>query len=1117
MAKQPNTAPREIISPFPKTPPDINKINISPPNLDGYSLVTGDTGTVPGESQVLIVNLSTRNVITTTASANGAFSAPLFAPGGSTILVKYDIHKEYLDMFWRGARLGAINTDAVIVNPLPGATIHHPIHDPQGSIFESAGAFGFVESPPWAGWWLTGTLTGPGGIADYDLLAGDAITITGELFLHSPVLNCSTPLTFTPSANLRFQYLFDANGKSLPWGEDFVSHLFTPTGLPIEHESGGERHELGALNIGDYTCLSQFTARAGFEIQAVLPGSLQDGIYWPIVRLEDNGIPKANGVPSAVIWHFLDPMATLPLLKVGTPATPKIPWTLLADELSNGQRGLNAREDEGNYAMLTRVLIPSHTSVLPRLNERTSEPISYRLEPGSIWLSSTDRRMPNPPVVQLQLPGGELEVIVHKPDGGTDTLGPAPIGQSSVRTPTTPGGAEISEGTGRVGDIFHLFAGDPFSYTFDQYGPYIIELNGFTLDIYGNSYEISGTYDLMVARILDLDPAQLPTTPYQQGDHFAPGLHVFPPVPADIEINLAQLPYSNPDQVVTTTILGKANWAGYFHPSPDISIPFDSPGEFRVDIRAVYEDPEGTLWAGFMTWGNVVEGTNAQIEAHGRRGMDFEGNTIDDTPIWFVAKDLPSDKIGLEIYYPYFSGDVHWGDQLPAAGVGDSIHPIINFKDLTGPNETYYKILRKHFSRAFVRYRKPPVDYSLASLEKRIDIHEAPLFITTQSGVDPAVFPEDIDLWGYTYATSERPDVRVHEIIGEDSVGTAYWRFNDTYGYQIGEPANGDQIGDLKWEFGGVVFRVISETNPINEYAIYSSLWVLLPESDPVGPRITPPFQDAVGASVNGGPIMTLLGEEIDMLFLPKGVRPGDVLELGDMVSFSGHVGPPLDSRVDVAITSPSGAVKSASWHANKIGWLYDPSFDFVAEESGRWTVDISVEHDRPYLPTGITPTTHNNGTVLGTQGQFEFYVVDPDVPHLYIAAPEEGFITWPNGEIEPISIQGIAPLGTTVVYYTIHDKGVVMGQGSLTPQGNGAFTLIYDAEALHQDFSMLSLTAREGPWEGLADEVSIRFLAVGSGPPQAAAVTLIGEEVFVQSGEEPERVNSIFLPMTVK
>ena len=90
-----------------------------------------------------------------------------------------------------------------------------------------------------------------------------------------------------------------------------------------------------------------------------------------------------------------------------------------------------------------------------------------------------------------------------------------------------------------------------------------------------------------------------------------------------------------------------------------------------------------------------------------------------------------------------------------------------------------------------------------------------------------------------------------------------------------------------------------------------------------------------------------------------------------------------------MTITPPSGPAHAhrRTWHANKIGWLYDPSFDFIANEPGRWTVDVSVVHDRPYLPTGITPTSYNTGTVLGTNGRYEFYVVEPDAPKLFVFA----------------------------------------------------------------------------------------------------------------------------------
>jgi hypothetical protein len=220
--------------------------------------------------------------------------------------------------------------------------------------------------------------------------------------------------------------------------------------------------------------------------------------------------------------------------------------------------------------------------------------------------------------------------------------------------------------------------------------------------------------------------------------------------------------------------------------------------------------------------------------------------------------------------------------------------------------------------------------------------------------------------------------------------------------------------------------------------------------------------------------------------------------------------------------------VINSTWHANKIGWLYDPTFDFVVDETGRWTVEVAVLHDRPYQPTGLNPNEvaffneHNSGTVLGLDQPhnpaqnktYEFYVVAPDTPRLPILAPNPGYLPWPDNHLEPIEIAGQAPAGTTAVYYTIHDKGVVMGQGlaNLTP--NGAFTLTYDPETLHQEFSMLSLMDREGYWQGLADEVAINFLAVGTlAEPQANTVTLIGEEVFIGTDANAW----LYLPVTQK
>lgn len=1104
MVVQAYTAPEFAI---PTTPPQADLIQVSPPDTAGYATIAGTAGTVPPNATLFIGNLSAHVFTTTQADPDGAFAAQLYAPPGSYVLIKYGTGEQarWIEQMVIEAQESVPGGDEI--NELPGTMLQIDGEPLDGHQFNFAGAFSYgLDARRWAGWRFSGSVQGGVMHDGYGIRVqrGQFLTLTGTLRVTSPALACgSTPPDVDLMAHAHLKHLFDTDGSAEPWGVWFTATLFTPTDLPIEHEASGESFGMMSQPFRASRCADEHSFDAPLTLTFEVPPDVPDGIYMPMIFLppppEDT--IASDQMQQMVIWYDFDPQIKLPPIVVGNPVPPRIPWVLMGNALLNGHRGVPAREDQGQFAMPTRVVTPPHQVVLPRLNDRTGQPIAYPLEPGSPWLSQTDRRQPNPPWVPLALPSGQLMVQVQRPDGTVDTLGPAPLRQSSIRTPSTPGGAPIDHGTGQIADLFHLATMDEaFAYQFDQYGPHTISLNGTVDDIFGNAYPITGTYDVTVAQLLDLDPAQLPTMPYVQGDAFAPGLHVFPPVPADVTVTVTHLTNSDPAQTTVKTFSGRANRFGYFQPPLGDDFVFQTPGEFRVDYSASYQHPDGTLWAGTMTWGNVVEGTATRIEAHGRRGMDYEDNRIDDMPAWFEVNNLPENKIGIENYYPYFSGDIHWGSG--EAGPGDSIHSIITIKDLT-PDGMIYNVLRQHAERARVEFRWPPRmedTTRMTALEQRIAIGEAPLFITTRTGQDAAVYPEQIDLWGYWYGSSQRPDVRVREIISEDGMGTAYWRFDDTYGYQIGESAEGDLPGDLKWEFGGAVLRAPDQG--LAEYAAYSSLWVLLPPGDPIGARVTPPFQDATGASINGGPIMTLNGEDIDMLFLPKSIRPGDLLEVGDVIAFSGHVGPPLDSRVTVTITAPSGASVSREWHANKIGWLYDPTFNLVAEEPGRWTVDVQVVHDRPYVGNGVVPQSHNTGTVLGTSGQYAFYVVPAATPRLEILGPQSGLITWPEHRVEPITFEGIAPAGTTAIHYTVHDKGVVMDQGAVTPDANGGFAITYDARALHETFPFLSLTAREGLWEGLADEVTINVLAEGGGIVAGNTLTLISEVLYIGSDD---------------
>ena len=55
--------------------------------------------------------------------------------------------------------------------------------------------------------------------------------------------------------------------------------------------------------------------------------------------------------------------------------------------------------------------------------------------------------------------------------------------------------------------------------------------------------------------------------------------------------------------------------------------------------------------------------------------------------------------------------------------------------------------------------------------------------------------------------------------------------------------------------------------------------------------------------------------------------------------------------------------------------------------------------------PMPLRPAS-NTGTVMGTTGRYEFYVVEPEAPKLFITSPDPGFLPWTGG-IEPVHITG--------------------------------------------------------------------------------------------------------------
>jgi hypothetical protein len=478
-----------------------------------------------------------------------------------------------------------------------------------------------------------------------------------------------------------------------------MSTMLTPTGFPIQGgrpasfwldahvEAENLRHLGGHVIEGTLTTSGQ------------LPEDLPPGVYRPVIWLDFSGVPTSTEWLAANVVRetYGANEAPLPPMTVGDAAQPRLIWRLLMDDFVQGMRGAGAREDQGAFGLASQIVYQGAPYYTPAVDERTGQSLTYRLEPFLPMISFTDRRMPTPPLLPLELPGGRLAVKVQGPDGAVRDLGSEPLAQSFNRTKTTRLGDDLNPGTVQLEDVYSLqAASDRFRVGFDQPGHHVITMTGTINDLWGNDYAGGGTYDVWVAHPLDMDPGVLPGTPMAVGDTFNPTLQLFPRVPAEVYLTLTHYPYSDPGQVMVHTVTGIADRFGYFSKaSQPSSLPvvLDEPGEYRVDLTAIYTDTSGALYMGAMNWGGVVMTPDyqAHLVAHGRRGLDSLAYIPNH---WFVSSrdlDIPEGAVS-HSWNPYYNGDVLWSRQSDGPYGGDSLLVGGSVQDTVGVVEAAIEI-----------------------------------------------------------------------------------------------------------------------------------------------------------------------------------------------------------------------------------------------------------------------------------------------------------------------------------------------------------------------------------------------------------------------------------------
>ena len=1074
------TVSRQPMPFVPDDPPKTALISISSPTTDGEVTLSGAAGSVAPHSAVVAITLDTGHFTTAQATADGSFTMTLFAPAGTSVLIKADPFDTNVAQLLSTTGDGGGNIllsngerggDLYPLAGLPGTILR--VADPPGAGLSIGGA-GRIHGESLPAWTFDGSLN------TQTLAPGDPLRVRGTFRVESPALRGVEGLQINES--LRLQRLSDIDGSGILRSNTFASTFLTPTGLPIEREARYWDSRLHTLQEVPLIKTASTQVEAEVDLTLTLPPDLPSGYYRPFLDFYAPDVPVEDP-PSRSITQRIraagrgNPShARLPLIRVGNPAPPHLPWVLLLDTLSNGSRGVLAVEDADRFGIAQRILTSSETFVIPRLGALSGQPLTYRLEPFVPTVSlgnGSGGEMPVPPLIPFQFPSGSLTLTIHHPDGTETVLGPAPFVQSRLKSLTDDEGNLLDGSGGHISDVYQLTTLDPrFDVVFTQDGPHVITVEGTIDDVWGHTWTGGGTYDVHVGRILALDTAVLPGTHFEVGDGFNPGLMVSPPVTAEVEVRLQHIPHSDVSQLEERVIRGRTNRFGYFQPAGN-SVVFEQPGEYRVDITARGRDGQGQLWMGSRTWGGVVAPVDPLIVAHGRRGID-EQETIG--PQWFTRDQIGIPIGSSHVHFPFQSGDVSWLENADAA------IPLLTFHD---PSRQLTELLRQ---------RADAIDlgFGAGSFAERVVVGETPLFSSRPDGDESHLDTTKVDLWAYSYRSVQRPLIRVREEIGEEAIPNPYWRFDDRYANQIGVGAHGDLPGEIKFQYGAAV--LYGSALDQAHYAIYGSLFVLLSDDDPDGTRTFPPFQGN-GGGPSGGPLFTLKGEDIDLFIHLTGVRPGSVLETGNTFALVGAIGPTLPAQVTYTVTAPDGSQRRFSGVANEIGYYYEPDDNFIVDQPGRYTVDLQVTYDGS-TSAGQVTDPFPQGHVLGTaRGRFSVYVVSPHSAPLTVDVPRHDFLTAPAD----FTVTATASNGLTLTegHMTALMPGVVLEDGPLTVGSNG-LTYDYDPVGLAAGVPILDVERNGQPVA--ADVVTVSLFGQGTdseGQPSYAArvVTLHGAE----------------------
>jgi len=472
-----------------------------------------------------------------------------------------------------------------------------------------------------------------------------------------------------------------------------------------------------------------------------------------------------------------------------------------------------------------------------------------------------------------------------------------------------------------------------------------------------------------------------------------------------------------------------------------------------------------------------VAGGSSPFVAHGGRGLANADTPY--RPAWFTAATLADqDDENAQFYAPYHNGDVLWLRD----GQASAIQPVLDVQDTIGAYADWLSDNHPDYTNSH--------GDDMAELAAIDALPAVTLGGATAENDVVALDPSSAANTAYTYLSYVTPAVTARQVVvGREPVGDdLLLDMDDPLLGQIGAGADGLRPGDTFFLFGGAVVR----NAPLNLQgaAAYGALGVVIGEGDERGARVFPPYRGAAGGP-DGGPLFEENEIPVDMFFQPTGAQPGDVLRVGDTLTITGQVGPPLASDVNVTITTPSGAVEQFTGTANTVGSYYNPANDITVDQPGVWTVRVDVAHQ------GASSAGQDIDPPLpsGTQ-EYNVYVVPAGNERLPWEDDAETVAAFSAGF--PRNFTFTVPSGWTEVraYLTVSLPGAVVTDGEVPVQGTA---LRYQLNPTTINGSFPFYEGQDGRLDGAASSDPVRLTFVFTGLNAEGTFDVLARQVTVR------------------